>query len=73
MSKKMTKTIKKALIDQGKSVTDIANELGKSRVHISRVINDYFKHPPMGTLKLIAENLGIPFEDLVDDDRKRAA
>lgn len=74
MAKKMTKTIKKALVEQGMTVTDLAAAIKKSRVHTSRVVNDYFKRPPLGTVKLIANRLNIPIEDLeLGEDKKRAA
>ena len=73
--KKMTKTILKALVDQEKSITALAREIKRSRVHTSNVINCRFVNPPMPTVKLIAKALGIPLDDLLsnNNDQKRAA
>jgi transcriptional regulator with XRE-family HTH domain len=71
----MTKTILKALIDQDITRSALAERIGRSRVYTSNVINGRFSKPPLATIKLIADVLGIPVEELLATGkyRKRAA
>lgn len=57
MTKKMTKTIKKALIDQEKSITALAREIGYTRGYVSNTINDHFTNPPAEVVKRIIKAL----------------
>lgn len=71
--KKMTKTINKALIDRGMTVTQLAERICRHRVYTSNVINCHFAKPPLKTIKLISKELGIPVETLMLEGTKRAA
>jgi cyanate lyase len=68
MTKKMTKTIKKALIDQDKSITELAKEIGYTRGYVSNVINGHFTNPPAEVVKLIFKAL-----ELEDPENKHRA
>jgi transcriptional regulator with XRE-family HTH domain len=75
MSKKMTKTILKALIDQDLTITKLAKKIERSRVYTSNVVNGRFSRLPVATIKRIAEALNIPAKELLSDgnDNKRLA
>ncbi len=71
----MTKEIKKLLIDQEISITELSRRIGISRTWVSLVINGHMKATE--TRKLIAAALGRKMQELWPNDnngdKKRAA
>lgn len=64
MTKKMTKTIKKALIENEMTITQLAVKIGRSRVYTSNVINGHFTNPSEETLRRIARAIGMNADEL---------
>lgn len=63
MSKKLSpwcKSVKHALIDKDMSITELADELGMSRGHVSAVVNG--RAYSQNTVKLISDYFNIPFD-----------
>jgi len=54
--------VKKALLDQGLTQTELAVKTGYSKGHVNGVVNGRFKS--QRAQKLIALTLGRPFEEL---------
>lgn len=70
-TKKMTKTIKKLLIDKDMTVADLARRIGKSRVWTSYVVNGHMKSPAVR--EAIAAVLDAQVEDLWGNNGDRRA
>lgn len=59
--------LKLLLGEQDKTVTQLADELGVHRVHVSRVVNGKATNPSLSLLRGLATALGVKVGDLVDD------
>jgi DNA-binding Xre family transcriptional regulator len=56
------------LIEQERSVTWLAEQIGRHRTATSRIVNGKATDLPLSTVKALAVALGVSVGDLVDDD-----
>ena len=62
---KWNKEIKKALIDRDMSITELASELGISRVYASQIINNIIRTDAApGMAARIGDYLGVPYSHM---------
>ena len=66
--------VRKALLDKGLQINDVANQLGYTRGHVSGVLNDRFDSPKVktGIALLLGKDFGSLWPVNTEDQTKKA-